>query len=59
MPPFLNTTLRQKWGGGICSNIQLALCTHPHPSQFVGMLLTRLTITTSAVTFCIEEQQLG
>ena len=30
-PPFLHTTLRQKWGGGVCSNNQLVSCIRPHP----------------------------
>ena len=31
LPPLLHTTLRQKWGGGICSNIQFILCIYPSP----------------------------
>ena len=32
-PPFLHTTytFRQKWGGGVCSNIQFILCIRPLP----------------------------
>ena len=28
-PPFLHTTFRQKWGGGVCSNIQFVSCIRP------------------------------
>ena len=31
LPPILHTTLRQKWGGGICSNIQFISCIYPSP----------------------------
>ena len=32
MPPFMHTTLRQKWGGGVCWNVHFVLCTHtPSP----------------------------
>ena len=30
-PFFLDTTLSQKWGGGICSNIRFVLTIRPHP----------------------------
>ena len=38
-PPFLDTTLRQKWGGDVCSNIQFVSCIHPLP-PFVTILNT-------------------
>ena len=31
LPPILHTTLRQKWGGGICSNIQFISCIYRSP----------------------------
>ena len=45
-PPFLHTTLRQKWGRGVCSNIQLVSCIR-HPS--LAMLRVRSTIMTTVV----------
>ena len=32
--PFLHTTLRQKWGGGVCSNI------HSHKTAFLAIFNT-------------------
>ena len=34
-PPFLPTTFRQKWGEGVCSNIQFVSCIRPLPPFFV------------------------
>ena len=44
MPPFLHTTLRQKWEEGVCSIIHLVLCIIlcPHPTWFLVMLHTTL-----------------
>ena len=42
---LLHITLRQKWGGGIYSNIQLVLSIHP------PMLHARSTITMTATAF--------
>ena len=33
--PFLHTTFRQKWGEGVCSNIQFVSCIRPLPPFFV------------------------
>ena len=43
MLPFLHTTFRQKWGGGVCLNIQFGLCIHPLP-PFLIVLSTRAQI---------------
>ena len=44
LPPFLHTTLRQKWEEGVCSIIHLVLCIIlcPHPTWFLVMLHTTL-----------------
>ena len=42
-PPFLHTTVRQKWGGGVCSNIQFVSCIRPLP-PFLVVLSTRAQI---------------
>ena len=42
-PPFLHTTFRQKWGGGICSNIQFVSYIRPLPPFFM-VLSTRTQI---------------
>ena len=36
-PPFLHTTFRQKWGGGVCSNIQFISCIRPLPPFLVAL----------------------
>ena len=47
----LHTTSRQKWGGGICSNIQFITCIHPFLRFSQSWICTRLTITTTAAAF--------
>ena len=49
-PHFGHTTLRQKWGDGICLNIQFVSCIHACPTpytRFLVVLCTRLTTTTT------------
>ena len=36
-PPFLHTTFIQKWGGGVCLNIQFISCIRPLPPFLVVM----------------------
>ena len=45
-PPFLHTTFRQKWGGGVCSNIQFVSCIRPLP-PFLVVLSTLAQIRQS------------
>ena len=50
-PSFLHTSLRQKWGGGICSNIQFVLCIHPSLRSSQSLICARSTIKMTAVAF--------
>ena len=51
MPPFLHTTLKQKWGGGICSNIQFVSCIRPSLCSLQSSIRARSTIKTTAAAF--------
>ena len=55
LPPtphsVLHTTLRQKWGGGICSNIQFITCIHPFLHSSQSWIYPRWTITMTATAF--------
>ena len=50
-PPFLHTTLRQKRGGGVCSNIQFFSCIRSSLRSSQSLLHTRSTIKTTAAAF--------
>ena len=49
--PFLHTTLREMWEGGICSNVQFVPCIRPSLCSSQSLLHARLTITTTAAAF--------